>query len=460
MSAAPRVQDIQDARDITRDITRDIKCHDTYIVQTEIGGCHSSLVWDAAYPLTIGHPLKWIIERTNNGILVRNISKLHNQPRARAFQEVSIDAATSGLELGPGVSLKLRPKRSLHLAFQSEWASSFSGATVEAIELSDLSSFKYFLKIVSGVMAAFLAINLFWPKPKTEELLPPQFAKIVLAKAKVQTSATSPSPSIASNLNDETKHETPAEKKAEAIAELQVIPANNSASLKDKAVVPKRVRDAAVVQAFRSKALQNSVQGLLKGGISRLLEQSDFIIEQNSQATKLARRAFDAPSDALVASSRDIGLADGREGKNVLVASLGGAGSSGSGRVGYAKGEHAIVQDQGHTHVSMDIDNSSVQEGLSKDEVGQIIHRHLSEVRYCYESAILRSPNIEGKLVMQFSITGNGAVKSSEIKSSTLGDPRLDDCILRRLLTWKFPQTHGGIDVAVSYPFIFKTLGR
>ncbi len=51
-------------------------------------------------------------------------------------------------------------------------------------------------------------------------------------------------------------------------------------------------------------------------------------------------------------------------------------------------------------------------------------------------------------------------VKVSEVKTSTLPDPRLDDCILRRLNTWKFPNPKGGIDVAVTYPFIFKTLGR
>ena len=70
------------------------------------------------------------------------------------------------------------------------------------------------------------------------------------------------------------------------------------------------------------------------------------------------------------------------------------------------------------------------------------------------------SPALEGKLMVNFTIGGTGMVKSTEVKSSTLPDPRLDDCILRRLATWKFPNPRGGIDVAVTYPFIFKTLGR
>ncbi len=76
------------------------------------------------------------------------------------------------------------------------------------------------------------------------------------------------------------------------------------------------------------------------------------------------------------------------------------------------------------------------------------------------ESALIRAPDIEGKLMVAFVIGGDGAVKTSSVKQSTLPDPRLDDCILRRLATWRFPQPKGGVDVAVTYPFIFKTLGR
>ena len=143
---------------------------------------------------------------------------------------------------------------------------------------------------------------------------------------------------------------------------------------------------------------------------------------------------------------------------NRQVATLGGSGE-GKG-TGYGKGEHAGVKGQGQAFVSMDVAGAAVDEGLTKDEVGEVIHRHLSEVRYCYESAMIRSPDLEGKLMVNFTIAGTGMVKSTEVKSSTLPDPRLDDCILRRLATWKFPNPRGGIDVAVTYPFIFKTLGR
>jgi TonB family protein len=73
---------------------------------------------------------------------------------------------------------------------------------------------------------------------------------------------------------------------------------------------------------------------------------------------------------------------------------------------------------------------------------------------------MIRTPDLEGKLVVAFTIGRAGSVKTSAVSSSTLPDTRLNDCILSRLANWKFPQPKGGIDVAVTYPFLFKTLGK
>jgi outer membrane biosynthesis protein TonB len=282
--------------------------------------------------------------------------------------------------------------------------------------------FKNSLRAAAIGLITFLVISWLWPKPKEDaELIPAQMAKIILTTPKKVASGAQESTPAAS------------------------------------AQVQKKVQETAVVQAFRAKALQNAVSGLMKGGMSKLLAQSDFVTgHKNADA---ARRMFDTQSESTKATAPDIG--DMNQ-KNVAVATLGGDGTAGGNgkAVGYGKGEHAGVKGQGKGFVSMDIGASTVEEGLTKDEVGEVIHRHLSEVRYCYESAMIRQPDIEGKLVVDFTIGGSGVVKSAEAKSSTLPDPRLDDCIIRRLVTWKFPNTKGGVDVAVSYPFIFKTLGR
>jgi hypothetical protein len=157
-------------------------------------------------------------------------------------------------------------------------------------------------------------------------------------------------------------------------------------------------------------------------------------------------------------------LAASRSISNVNVGTLAGSGSKNPGS--YSAGEHAGVQNQGNVFVSLDSADAMVDEGLSKDEVGKVIHAHIAEVRYCYESAMLKNPEVQGKLIVNFIIHSLkntlpiGTVKTAKIQTSTLGDEALDQCIIGHLSQWKFPKPRGGVEVAVAYPFIFKSLGK
>jgi TonB family protein len=502
-----------------------------FVVTTSIRGATKTQVWESSKPLALGHPFRWVLERTENGVRLRNLGGAIERIQTDAVRELSDAQIQSGTEIDIApYRLKIRPVIHAPAAFDAgsrgstlmvyqcldRWliesrragddytpkyrqgkapfvlrksASGYSlkasaaglhlqgaqekslndGETIElsleqlsrstlsfnaqgsessmvwrfslidAPEFNDQTAEKslleiedaaWFKKAIQGTAIAFvglIALSWLWPTPKEDPkvLIPEQYAKIVMA----------PTP----------------KKAAPASSSDAGMPAAAQAA-------PKKVRDAAVVQAFRAKALTNAVNGLLKGGMTKLLAQSDFATGTTQAAE--ARKLFDTKSNALKTAAP--GGAMGNQ--SVAVASLGGEGKGVAGSaVGYGKGDRASVKGQGQgftPFVSADANGSMVDEGLTKDEVGEIIHRHLSEVRYCYESAMIRSPDLEGKLMTNFTINGQGVVKSAEVKSSTLPDPRLDDCIIRRLATWKFPKPRGGVDVAVTYPFIFKTLGR
>jgi len=494
----------------------------SYLITTSVGGSSRTFVWDSSAPLPLGHPFQWIAERTESGVRVRHLTSKLGQAQPAKLQEVSHEMLAHGVEVKfPQISITLKNVYNSKPAYEVKTPSGgklnvfackgnwvltstlllnrytgrvqksaafilkresqpadeytlqsrmdglqvirlgdtprilsngenlrfsatalantafrlgtqtwrFASISVPALPAvsraeKDLEAvwFKKSLRYSTLAFLAFIALCWLWPKskPDTQELIPAQFTKIIMTQPKKMAAAPAASESVAKSSS-----------------------------------TPKKVQDAAVVQAFRAKALQNAVSGLVKGGMTKLLAQSDFVA--GTDQTKDAKRLFDTKSKALQATGQEVGL---NPNKNVKVAAIGGDGSATGSKLGYSKGEHAGVNGQGHSFVSMDVAGAAVEEGLTKDEVGEVIHRHLSEVRYCYESAMLRTPDIEGKLMINFVIGAPGNVKSSDIKSSTLPDPRLDDCILRRLVTWKFPQTKGRIDVAVTYPFIFKTLGR
>ena len=53
-------------------------------------------------------------------------------------------------------------------------------------------------------------------------------------------------------------------------------------------------------------------------------------------------------------------------------------------------------------------------------------------------------------------IGSRGQVSSSVMKSSSLGNSRVESCLLQAIRRWEFPTPKIGANVAIVYPFDFK----
>jgi TonB family protein len=98
----------------------------------------------------------------------------------------------------------------------------------------------------------------------------------------------------------------------------------------------------------------------------------------------------------------------------------------------------------------------SVHGSLDKEVIRGVIRRHLAEVQFCYERSLRKRPELAGKVMVQFTIVGSGAVSSAAVQSSTLGDAEAEQCICDAMTRWQFPPPAGGGMVIVSYPFVLK----
>ncbi len=93
--------------------------------------------------------------------------------------------------------------------------------------------------------------------------------------------------------------------------------------------------------------------------------------------------------------------------------------------------------------------------GLDRSLIDEVIKRHLSQIRYCYQRQLSQDPTLEGKVVMQFVIAKSGAVSTAFPKPTTLGNAAVEQCIVQRFLRMQFPEPRGGGIVIVRYPFLF-----
>ncbi|MBN2495350.1 MAG: TonB family protein [Deltaproteobacteria bacterium] len=97
---------------------------------------------------------------------------------------------------------------------------------------------------------------------------------------------------------------------------------------------------------------------------------------------------------------------------------------------------------------------------LSRETIRRIIRSHRDQIRYCYGQALTREPHLSGKLVVRFTVEGDGRVAGVGLQHSTLGRSDMERCILDRVRTWVFPAPRGGGTVSVRYPFLFRAPGK
>jgi pSer/pThr/pTyr-binding forkhead associated (FHA) protein/uncharacterized membrane protein YgcG len=96
---------------------------------------------------------------------------------------------------------------------------------------------------------------------------------------------------------------------------------------------------------------------------------------------------------------------------------------------------------------------------LSKEQIARVVRQNWYQIRYCYESQLRKNPKLAGKIIIRWIISGSGNVQTANTASTSMNNERVENCIVRRVLRWKFPQPQGGGIVVVNYPFIFRVAG-
>lgn len=129
----------------------------------------------------------------------------------------------------------------------------------------------------------------------------------------------------------------------------------------------------------------------------------------------------------------------------------------GGGQAGY--GQLSLVGSAGTSPIPLGRE-AIIGGGLDRDLIADVINRNLGQVRFCYEQGLQGDPALAGRVAVDFTIGGQGQVKSASVGSTTLNSKLVEDCILLRLKTWKFPLPEGGADVKVSYPFALRRTGQ
>lgn len=92
---------------------------------------------------------------------------------------------------------------------------------------------------------------------------------------------------------------------------------------------------------------------------------------------------------------------------------------------------------------------------LDREEIQRVLSRAMSRIKYCYERELTQHQDLEGKLVLSWTIGGSGDVVSAASIENTMGNTAVDACVVKVMRSLKFPSPKGGGVVSVTYPFVF-----
>ncbi len=145
-----------------------------------------------------------------------------------------------------------------------------------------------------------------------------------------------------------------------------------------------------------------------------------------------------------------IGLGSGGGGEGVGIGQIKGIDTGG----GMGAGDYGLTPSKGREIEVPQTEDIRVEGGLDPEVIAAVIQRYLAQIRQCYESRLVSNPDLKGKVLVYFKITGAGTVDSSQILQSSLQDHATETCILSKVNQWVFPKPKGGGSVGVKYPFI------
>lgn len=143
-------------------------------------------------------------------------------------------------------------------------------------------------------------------------------------------------------------------------------------------------------------------------------------------------------------------------GGNVQGAGGYGTKGKGGGQAGY--GTLSLVGSAGTSTIPLG-QEAIVEGGLDRDAIAAVVQRNMGQIRFCYEQGLQLEPALAGRVVASWTINSQGAVIDPGIANTTLKSKTVEDCIMMRLRSWKFPLPQGGVSVKVSYPFMLKRVG-
>jgi TonB family protein len=98
-------------------------------------------------------------------------------------------------------------------------------------------------------------------------------------------------------------------------------------------------------------------------------------------------------------------------------------------------------------------ESPEIEGKLDEETVRKVAERNQASLKYCFQKAQMRNPNLQGKIVVEIVVDPEGKVSNVSVKESTIDDQEMVGCVLRMIRRWQFPAPGG--EVTIVFPLVF-----
>lgn len=292
------------------------------------------------------------------------------------------------------------------------------------------------------------------PKPKEKQVVmiedKPQEKKVSVVKEQPKQVRQTPKPSV--------------EKKGDPGKAGEVAPKPDSKNLPKKltsarsgGAIKTAPKEGANMKSQRPDPTKVGLLGVFstKGTQSKLDQAysgSGELQGMADAATGYAGQAENRAGNNIGSKLKDVG-AGGKGSATIGIAGVGTQGR-GTGTTGYGTGG---IGQKGSVQINVGGQDAEIPGTMDREAIRRVIREHIREIRNCYERELQRSPDLYGKLVLEWDIEEAGRVSRVAVKSNELGNKSVAQCIMSHLKTWKFPDPPKDQIGRVVYPFVFSS---
>jgi len=216
-------------------------------------------------------------------------------------------------------------------------------------------------------------------------------------------------------------------------------------------------KKAANMETKKKDLSKTGILGVLSGGgqqnvIDKVSSGAGTTIGMADSKTGFQGQQSDHKGDGIGTKLQKAGAG----GSGSALAGVGGLKTSGRGGNQNSYGTGGLGGKDNVTIIGVDGLGDDFRSSIDKDAIRRLIRKNKNAIKGCYDRALSRNKKISGKVVLSWKIAAGGRMISPKVKSTTLNNSQIEQCIINRLMVLKFPEPGANEIAQVDYPFVFK----